>query len=458
MSQTPEHSSEQAQTPAEIIQNIPGTHDRTGERLEIRKELEDLLREKFRSRGAQELETPILERESTFVLKGDDFEDEKFGVEVHDITKEDQGSFESIGPDRSSADWEYADSQSSVLRAEGTAPAARYVAGQIQEGKEPKERFFYMGPMFRNEDVEDLSGTKLREFRQAAIEYFGPDSPGADAEVIDLSVSILNDLGLEAEARVSDMRFFEGIVDEVYLSSSEGEKEDIRRELDDIIDDISGQRAKQNPEKLEEAQEALKVFNDRYNVNSDARDLLHQASGVMGEFDEVEDELESLVRNETSQEGLDAMRTITDYLDALDTDHSVDTGVVRGLGFYTGTVFQTDVYLDDGEVLGEVAGGGRYDDLVGDFLEGSDLERVEVPATGFGWGLERIVEALADQGYVSENSQATDVVVYSDDGIQAMSYANDLREEDLNVQVYHGDDFDEAQQIAENKEANFEVV
>lgn len=464
----------------DILGTIPGVEDKVGEDLRARRKVEEETRTQFRRFGAEEIETPILENLTTFDMNVEDFEGEKFNVIINDNTW------------AGDHDGETVNRHAVTMRPENTAPVCRYIASQmIEDGvasNEIDERLFYIQPMFRNEDIVDLvesedelrdihneesevsidqlldaysdggseQGTKSREFTQAAVEYFGPSSYAADAEIIDMSISILDRMGLDARARVNDRRLFDGIVEEL-ASEADAEENYLQSELDDILDDISGARAKQKEDKFERSVEDLKEFIENQGLSQGKADLLYTVASLNGDPYELNSELDTLRVNKKAEEGIDALETITTVLDETGSSYDLDSGVVRGLGFYTGPIFQTDIELSNGNRIGEAAGGGRYDELVGDFLEDAGFDRRDVPATGFAWGIDRVVDALQAENLVEEEANQ-ELIIYGENPAEAQIYAEDLREEGYNVRIKYDGTVDDARRIAREEEMSFEVV
>lgn len=458
MSQQQDSSVERSLNPEDVLEPIPGTSDNFGSELQERRRLEKTFREVLKSYGAREIETPNLERKLTFDLTDlDDEEMLEFPVFDADKDKDFQEKLqESENPVEELEEVEAKHDLS--LRYEGTDPVGRFVAKKTHEQGSFNPKLFYITKMFRNEDISDIrEDDTQREFTQAAVENFGVSSYAADAEAIDMSVRALQGLGLDANARISDIRLFDGLVEEVakYTDQTKGKT---RTEMQSIVDGISGARVKPE-DSLEEAISDLDDFAHEYGLNSELEETLYQLAGATGEPGEYPSNLEAVNINEKTDEGVEAVTKISSLLDELGTSHSIDTSAVRGLDLYSGPVFQTDVQMSDGSTKGEVAGGGRYDSVVGTYLEAAGLDpQEEVPATGFAWGVDRVLEALMESDSGEQSVTEADTVVYADNSGKALARATELREKGYNVETIYEGNLDQAREYAENRGMDFEIV
>lgn len=254
-----------------------------------------------------------------------------------------------------------------ALRAEMTSPIARVVATELRSHPLPM-KLYYLAPMFRYEEPQ--SG-RQREFWHAGVELIGSGLPDADAEVLALFITSLNGVGLKGiSVELGHVGLFKSIVKEAGISLDEAAA--IRRCID----------------KNDEA--GLETALKDVDVSSSMKDVFRLLPKLRGEFsvtkkllDRVKnDEIEVCIKNI-----LDIIKLLKQY--NLDSMVTVDLGIVRGIDYYTGAVFEGFVQ-DLGIAIG---GGGRYDDLVGQFGGES------FPATGFAIGVDRCHLALEKQGF-----------------------------------------------------------
>ncbi|HLV68491.1 MAG TPA: histidine--tRNA ligase [Polyangiaceae bacterium] len=242
-----------------------------------------------------------------------------------------------------------------ALRPEGTPGAARAFIGASQHAREPVTRWYYIGPMFR---AEQPQRGRYRQFHQAGCELYGDAGPVADAEMIGMLIEFLSGLGLEKlDVAVNSLggpatrtRYREALL--AYLEPQS-----------DKLSEHAQRRLRDNP---------LRILDSK-----DPRDRAVVA-GAPSILDVLED------ADRAHFEGL------CRALDALGVPYRVDPALVRGLDYYTRTLFE--IQSTQGELGSQntLVGGGRYDGMLKS-LGGPDL-----PAIGFALGIERLLLALGD--------------------------------------------------------------
>jgi histidyl-tRNA synthetase len=239
-----------------------------------------------------------------------------------------------------------------TLRPEGTAGAVRaYIEHGVPQA-EPVTRWYYMGPMFR---AERPQRGRYRQFWQAGAEIFGDRGPAADAEMIDLLVRFLREIGVP-DARVLVNSLGDGAARERYKTALV----DYLTPKADRLSPYSQRRLTENP---------LRILDSKDPKDAD---VLADAPSI----------LEVLSAEDTAH--FEAFRR---HLDALGAPYEVAPRLVRGLDYYTRTLFEikgATAKLGAGDTL---VGGGRYDAMV------ADLGGPSVPAIGFAAGIERLVIA-----------------------------------------------------------------
>lgn len=241
-------------------------------------------------------------------------------------------------------------SESLTLRPEGTAGAARAYVEHNVHAKEPVTRWYYLGPMFRGE--RPAKG-RYRQFYQAGCEHFGDPGPLCDAEMIDFTASFLRRIGIRDLA--------------IHVNSlgSAGTRERYRAAL---LEYFTPRRASLS----EDSQRRLEKNPLRILDSKDPRD--HEASAGAPSILELLDE-----------EDAAHWRGVLRYLEVLGVDVVIDPTLVRGLDYYTRTLFEIRATSADLGAQSTVVGGGRYDNMI----EG--LGGPKVPAIGFAMGLERLL-------------------------------------------------------------------
>jgi histidyl-tRNA synthetase len=293
------------------------------------------------------------------------------------------------------------------LRPEMTPTLARMVAARARALKKPI-RWFTIGQMFR---YERQQRGRLREHYQLNMDLIGEPGPLADAEVIAAAIDLLRAFGFGADdvrAHVSDRRLAHALLagqglteDQIVAAYAHIDK--LGRESHEALVKALAERAGLS---RDAAQAALSI--------GDIRDL-DEARRVLGDGDPAV--LESLSE---CVGGLEAM--------GLGEFVTVDLGIVRGLAYYTGTVFEL---FDARRSLRAICGGGRYDRLLG------ALGGVDLPATGFAMGDVVLGELLRDRGAVPERGGTVDafvVAVTGEDGPSVLRQAHELRDAGVSVE------------------------
>ncbi len=240
-----------------------------------------------------------------------------------------------------------------TLRPEGTAGVARaYVEHQVHK-KEPVSRWYYLGPMFRAERPQK---GRYRQFYQAGCEAFGDPGPAIDAEMIDMLVKLMAELGIaKVSAHVNTLgaagtraRYRDALV--AYLTPHRS-----------ALSEDSQNRLDRSP---------LRVLDSK-----DPRD-----AEVIAKAPSILDLL--------APEDRAPFDGLCRYLDRLGTPYVVDPKLVRGFDYYTRTLFELRAEGGDLGSQNAVGGGGRYDRMV------SELGGPDVPGIGFALGLERLLLAM----------------------------------------------------------------
>ncbi len=315
----------------QIIKSVKGMNDILPEDTPYWQELEAVIRDVLMAYGYQEIRTPVLEKTELFLRS--------IG-EVTDIVEKEMYIFEDKNGDSLS------------LRPEGTASCVR--AG-TQNGllHNQIQRLWYMGPMFRHENPQK---GRYRQFHQIGVETFGLTGPDLDAELILLTARLWKSLGLEGlELQINSLGtsearkiYREKLVD--YFSANK-----------DQLDEDSLRRLKSNPMRILDTKNP-----DMFSVVEGAPKLT--------EFLDVE-----------SREHFDVLRGL---LDVAGVSYRINPCLVRGLDYYSRTVFEW--VTDKLGAQGTVCAGGRFDALV------EQLGGKPVPAAGFAMGLERLLELVRD--------------------------------------------------------------
>jgi histidyl-tRNA synthetase len=340
--------------------------------------LEEKARGMLESFAYRELRTPVLEYTPLFV---------RSVGEVTDVVEKQMYTFD----DR--------DGRSVSMRPEGTASAVRAYIEHSQWNQESVTRWYYMGPMFRHERAQR---GRLRQFHQVGAEFFGVNEPTADAEMISMLVALLVDLGLPASA-----------VQVTINSLGEPEERAAYRDAlvtyfsanREALDDESRRRLELNP---------LRILDSK---NPDVQALVAKAPVLLD------------VLSDASRARFAKVREI---LTSLGVSYEVDPRLVRGLDYYTATIFELKTTAGDLGAQNTVCGGGRYDRLV------ESLGGPKTPALGFGLGVERTLLALAEP---AESYEPTMGVFFAPLDPEALAFAlplaHKLRTGGIRVEIEH---------------------
>jgi histidyl-tRNA synthetase len=347
-----------------------GTFDILPEAARSRRRLERTAADVFGRAGYEPIATPAFEDTDLF---------ERGVGKSTDIVRKEMFTFEDKG------------GRSLTLRPEGTASVCRaYLEHGMQKLAQPV-KLHYLGPFFRHERPQ---AGRYRQFHQLGAECIGTDSPLADAEVIMLLADLLGELGVPGvELRLGSLGSFEtrrAYLEDLkaHLHAHEGElSKDVRERID------------LNP---------LRAF--------DADD--EGTRGVMASAPTIVEQLQG--------EDAEHFAEVRALLDASGIDYVIDPTLVRGLDYYTRTIFS--FVCDRLGAQSEIGGGGRYDGLI------EQLGGQPTPAVGCAAGIERILLAL-DEEMAGEGRDAFIAVADPEQRQRAMALAAELRHAGISAEL-----------------------
>ena len=269
-----------------------------------------------------------------------------------------------------------------TLRPEGTAGVVRAFIENKLYVENPVSKLFYMGPMFRYERAQR---GRQRQFHQFGIEALGSPSPLMDAEVIATAVAVIKEFGLS------------GIKVKINSIGDEESRKAYKDVLvnyftkyeDDLCEDCKN-RLHKNP---------LRILDCKVDHH---KDYFTQAPKI------------STYLNESSK---NHFNEVLEALKAMNIDYEVDENLVRGLDYYTHTVFEIEVDCAELGAQNVICAGGRYNNLVGQ-LGGPDT-----PACGLAFGMERLLFALESEGkkLVKEYQSHLFIIAMGDKAIKRSS-------------------------------------
>ena len=332
-----------------------------------------------------------------------------------------------------------------ALRYDLTAPLAR-VAAQYRGDLPTPYRRYAMGPVWRNEKP---GPGRFRQFYQCDADTVGTASVAADAEICAMLADALEEVGIprgDYVVRVNNRKVLNGVM-EVAGVLDPNDPEKFAHERGIVLRDID-KIDRRGPEGVR-ALLGVGRKDESGDFTNGAHLSVDQQLRIMSFVNahKAEDKvalLKVLTKGSTiGEEGVQELETIAELLAAqgYGADRIViDPSVVRGLGYYTGPVFEAELtfeILDDKgrpRQFGSVAGGGRYDDLVKRFTGQA------VPATGVSIGVDRLLAALRAKGRVQADTRGPVVVTVMDRERMAdyQAMATELRRAGIRAEVYLG--------------------
>lgn len=350
-----------------MIQKIKGTMDILPEQTPLFRYIENVMREEAQKYGFGEIRLPTFELTELFVR----------GVgDTTDVVQKEMYTFR--------------DGEDSItLRPEGTAGVARALIENGKYGDTMPQKYYYIMSCFRHEKPQ---AGRTREFFQFGTELFGSESPAADASVIALAAAVLGRLGLTnirlhlnsigcKECRPS---YKKALTDHFSAHTAE-------------LCDTCRERLGKNPLRLLDCKSPVcSSF-----AKTAPRTVDHLCPACAEHFEKLKN-----------------------YLDQMGIAYTVDPGIVRGLDYYTRTVFE---FVAEGiAAQSTVCGGGRYDGLV-ESLGGPALSGI-----GFGMGLTRVILAMEQAGIapVAPESPKLYIAALGDEAVPvALAITERLRRE-----------------------------
>jgi histidyl-tRNA synthetase len=328
-----------------------------------------------------------------------------------------------------------------ALRYDLTAPLARVYAQHRNDLSNPYRRYA-MGPVWRNEKP---GPGRYRQFYQCDADTVGTASMAADAEICAMLSDTLETVGIprgDYLVRVNNRKVMNGVLEVMGLGEDLAAKDNVLRTIDkfDKVGE-SGVRALLGKGRLD----ASGAFIDGVGLSDDQIEpviafLTSKEDDVAKTFENLRD---AVGASAIGAEGIAELEQIGDLLAAGGYGNDrieIDPSIVRGLGYYTGPVFEAEltfeIFDEKGRKrqFGSVSGGGRYDDLVKRFTGQA------VPATGLSIGVDRLLAALREKGRMGAASLGPVVVTVMDRDRMAdyQAMVADLRNAGIRAEMYLG--------------------
>jgi histidyl-tRNA synthetase len=366
----------------EELKNVRGSIDYGGKDAMIRSFISRTLQETFQKYGYSPLETSILCYYDLLALKYDD--DNDILKEIYKVS--DQGN------------------RNLALRYDLTVPFAKYIASNANI-RFPYKRY-EIGKVFRDGPIKK---GRTREFIQCDVDCVGVEGQMIEAELISIFVEGYKKLGIDIIIKYNNRKLMNGIIEACNIG-----KDKICKVIT-IIDKI---------EKLSE-QELIKEFNE---IGLKANQIQNLFKYLKMEFNELNSNFKDTL-NLNLKEGLNELKELNKYISELNLTKYVRflPTLARGQEYYTGTVFE--VYVTDGSLKSSIGGGGRYDNMIGDFIK----DEKKYPAVGISFGLDAIFEILKEKQISLSN---TDVyIIPMENNVLALKMAEELRKNKISVDI-----------------------
>ncbi|PGH24450.1 histidine--tRNA ligase [Fusobacterium animalis] len=353
-----------------LIKAVRGTKDIIGEEAKKYVYISNVAQKMFENYGYNFVKTPIFEETELF----------KRGIgEATDVVEKEMYTFKDRGD------------RSITLRPENTASLVRCYLENAIYNKEDISRFYYNGSMFRYERPQ---AGRQREFNQIGLEVFGEKSPKVDAEVIAIGYKFLKKLGIsDLEVKINSVGSKESRT--IYREKL---IEHFSKHLDDMCEDCRD-RINRNPLRLLDC----KVDKDK--------DFYKSAPNI----------IDFLFEDERKH-----YEDVKKYLNVFGIKYTEDPTLVRGLDYYSSTVFE--IVTNKLGSQGTVLGGGRYDNLL------KELGDKDIPAVGFATGVERIMMLLGEN-YPKNNPDVYIAWLGENTSETALKIAESLRDNDIKVYI-----------------------
>ena len=352
----------------------------------------EVIRKNYEKFGFSPIDTPIIERTETLLAKAGG-ETEK---QIYRFSKGDNDL---------------------SLRFDLTVPTARFVAENFGQLQFPFKRS-QIGKVYRGERAQR---GRFREFYQCDIDVIGRDNLNIkyDAEVIAVIYNIFRELNFgDFTLRINNRNITSGLIGGLNLSEKQAE-------IMALID----RAEKITPGEFHQQLEGLDLGENAQSI----KDFVE----ISGSCEEVLNKLRKIaqnIKNDQFKKGIDELSKVTEILKKMGVEEKyfkLDMLIVRGLDYYTGTVFETN--LNEFKEIGSVSSGGRYENL------SEYYSKEKLPGVGASIGLTRLFWSLRDLGLLSFSKRSNAeflIIPFSENELEkSFKIANELREFGKNVEV-----------------------
>ena len=352
----------------------------------------EVIRKNYEKFGFAPIDTPIIERTETLLAKAGG-ETEK---QIYRFSKGDNDL---------------------SLRFDLTVPTARFVAENFGQLQFPFKRS-QIGKVYRGERAQR---GRFREFYQCDIDVIGRDNLNIkyDSEVIAVIYSIFRELNFgDFTLRINNRNITSGLIDGLNLSEKQAEI----MALIDRAEKITPGEFYQQLKDLDLG-ESAQFIKDFVEISGSCEEVLNKLRKI-----------DQNIKNDQFEKGIDELSKVAEILKKMGVEEKyfkLDMLIVRGLDYYTGTVFETN--LNDFKEIGSVSSGGRYENL------SEYYSKEKLPGVGASIGLTRLFWSLRDLGLLSFSKRSNAeflIIPFSENELEkSFKIANELREFGKNVEV-----------------------
>lgn len=377
------------------MQNVRGTRDLIGPEKELFRTIESMAHATARLYGYEEIETPIFEYSPVF---------HRSLGESSDVIHKETYTFLDRGGD------------SLTLRPEGTASIARAFISEGMAQNLPL-KFYYSGPMFRYERPQK---GRYRQFYQIGVECLGYETPLMDIECISLGFDLLKKLNLHNKSQL-----------EINSLGTPESRQNYRQVMVDYFSKYKNELSQDSQMRLEK--NPLRILDSK---DPKDKEISKDAPKLKDSYDK------------DSQKFLD---DVLEGLTLLNIPYILNTSLVRGLDYYTHTVFEFTTQLLGAQ--GAILSGGRYDGLI-ELMGGP-----KTPGVGWAAGIDRLVELSKEQlQHQTEKPLIAIIGADSSGEKEALKVAQELRSQDQRVEVLYSGNMGKKMKRANKLNASYALI
>ncbi|MBN2051950.1 histidine--tRNA ligase [Candidatus Woesearchaeota archaeon] len=371
------------------LENSKGTKDFGPEEKILRNEVVGRLVKVFERYGYSPLETPIIERYELLSAKSGAGEESDAMKEVFTLT--DQGN-RKLG-----------------LKFEQTLSFARFI-GMNPTLNMPFKRY-EIGPVFRDGPIK-LG--RYRQFWQCDVDVVGCKEMSIDSEILLLALDAFKELGLDAFLEVNNRKLLKGIIEFAGIK-------------DELADSVIISIDKLKKFGKDEVRKEL----EQKGIDDDKIAKLLSAFDISGSFEEKIRMLKDIIKNDIGKQGIAEIEEVFSYFsDEQKKNIIFNVALARGLGYYTGTIFEG--FARKSEVTSSICGGGRYDNMITGLLE----NKKEFPCVGISFGLDVITDVFKAEKKDFEKKTVTKVFIVPIKTMkQCFSICKDLRDAGISADM-----------------------